>query len=514
MTTPDEAARAADFETAKAIIESEDIFALVAETMAGQGFAGDLRQVELLYAIFTSRLMARPMCAFIKAPSSSGKSWLLNRTLELFPEHSYEMKSGVSPKAIAYGSTDLRHKILAIQEASGLNGKEGNMLVRTLISEGQVRWEVAGRNRYGFTTQEVVRPGPIAFVMTTTHNLLHREDETRALSILVEDTPRHTRDVIKSIALRYGGEPPAASFDKAPWHAYQRWLESGSCEVAVPYAAALGERFWAHINRSKRDFEQLMTAVGVSAVMHQARRERDATGRIIASYDDYAMARRFLDKPINEASGSMIPPSVRETVQALLDHGGVKDPNVSRHDAPGLSMQDLALSLGGIDKSSVSRRVAKAIDLGLVADLGRGNGFPSQLVVVHPLPDDWDVLPPADVIQEAMESGLITMEDYARRRQEREQEKAKAEEAAASEAAAPAPESVDAASDAPGTPGPAPLPAPEPTAPPQAIPEIIANAPQPDEPDGGYHGRRAITAYRAAIEQIQQSPDTGTPAQR
>src|SRR5215469_6362347 len=149
--------REAFAEAAQPIIHAEDVWALVVETMRARGHAGDARHVELLYAIFTSRLLKRPMCAFLKAPSSSGKSWLLNRTIELFPPDSYEIKSGFSPKAIAYGSADLRHKILAVQEASGLNGREGNMLVRTLISEGLIRWEAAGRQRGGFTTRTVTR---------------------------------------------------------------------------------------------------------------------------------------------------------------------------------------------------------------------------------------------------------------------------------------------------------------------------------------------------------------------
>lgn len=192
--TPD--AQPADREATASIADCPDIFALAAETMARRGYAGDPTHVELLYAIFTSRLLPRPMCAFLKAPSSSGKSWLLNRTLELFPEDAYEIKSGFTPKAIAYGRSDLRHRVLAIQEASGMQGREGNLLVRTLISEGLIRWEVAGRERDGFATREVVRPGPIAFVMTTTHNFLHGEDETRALSIQVDDTTAHTRRVL------------------------------------------------------------------------------------------------------------------------------------------------------------------------------------------------------------------------------------------------------------------------------------------------------------------------------
>ena len=302
---------------AKPVLDRPDIFAAVAETMAERGYAGDPAHVELLYAIFTSRLLDRPMCAFLKAPSSSGKSWLLNRTLALFPSESYELKSGITPKAIAYGRSDLQHRILAIQEASGLQGREGNMLVRTLISEGLVRWEVAGRGYDGFTTREIERPGPIAFVMTTTHNVLHREDETRALSIQVDDTAAHTRRVLDSIADRYSGMASPDEVNVAPWHAYQRWLAAGPCQAVIPFASEIARHYWAQANRSKRDFEQVLTAIGTSALMHQTRRATDECGSIIATLDDYAMARRFLLKVLGEASGAAVPATVRETFQAI-----------------------------------------------------------------------------------------------------------------------------------------------------------------------------------------------------
>src|SRR5258708_33886301 len=100
MVTMDQPARAQTFELAKPIIERPNVFDAVVEIMAGRGFVGDPRQLELLDAVFASRLLHRPMGAFIKAPSSSAKSWLLNPTLEMFPEESYVGRRGLPPKAI------------------------------------------------------------------------------------------------------------------------------------------------------------------------------------------------------------------------------------------------------------------------------------------------------------------------------------------------------------------------------------------------------------------------------
>ena len=492
--------RNALFAAARTIIECPDVWALAVETMTQRGFAGDARHVELLYAIFTSRLLPRPMCAFLKAPSSSGKSWLLNRTLELFPPEAYEVKSGFSPKAIAYGRSDLRHKILAVQEASGLNGREGNMLVRTLISEGQVRWEVAGRQRHGFATREVVRPGPIAFVLTTTHDALHTEDETRALSIQVEDTKQQTRAVIRNIGRNFAGAARPQAVDLAPWHAYQRWLDAGAKETVIPFGESLGALFAIRANRSKRDFEQVLTATAVSALLHQAQRERDQDGRVVAAMADYEHARRFLTKPLNEASGSAVPRGVREVVEQLLSqHGNPVLPYVDRTLPPGLSVDQLALRMG-VDQSVASRRVAQAKARGLVADFGGGRSRPARLIVVHPLPDDWDVLPSADYVEKEMRGELPKPVERRPEAEGEEEEMQAGVDAAAAgevEAATEAARPCDADASSSVVTAARPV-AGQAAQSPQPVPPIIANAPRPDQPDGGYRSRRTINEFRTA----------------
>ena len=426
-----------------AIAENPNIYAAVVEAMRRRGFAGDDRHVEVLYTIFTSRLLQRPMCTFIKAPSSAGKSWLLNRTLEMFPSDTYEVRSGFSPKAIAYGNSDLRHKILVVQEASGLNGREGNMLVRTLISEGQIRWETTRGTGSSAYADEVKREGPIAFVMTTTHQSMHHEDETRALSLLMDDTWQHTRGVIEQIAKRFAGAVTTDSIDLGPWHAYQRWLAMGPREVVIPFAPALSRLFALRVRRAKRDFEQLLTAIAVSALMHQLQRQRDEAGRVVALINDYVHARRFLDRPLNEACGSAVPPGVRELVNHLMEHSAPVDPYA--RDLPrGLDLNELATKMN-VDKSVAQRRAKKAQELGLAVDLGGGRGRPCRLLPVQTMKSDWNVLPDPRQVEAEM-NGMA----------------------------------------------------------PPPLPAIIANAPNPDAPDGGYHRRRQVTPFRQAMEELRK----------
>ena len=48
----------------------------------------------------------------------------------------------MSEKALAYFSQPLKNRVLLISEAAGMSGGEGAYFLRSLLSEGHVRYEV------------------------------------------------------------------------------------------------------------------------------------------------------------------------------------------------------------------------------------------------------------------------------------------------------------------------------------------------------------------------------------
>ena len=70
-----------------ALAREPDVLALVAHTLANAGVAGETRVVKLLYLVVVSRLPApAPSRRWSKGPSSGGKSYTVERVLDLFPE--------------------------------------------------------------------------------------------------------------------------------------------------------------------------------------------------------------------------------------------------------------------------------------------------------------------------------------------------------------------------------------------------------------------------------------------
>jgi hypothetical protein len=77
------ASRCADLVTAPDILER------FAADLEAAGFAGGTREAKLLYLVATSRLLAKPISAAVKGPSSAGKSFLVKKVLEFFPAPAY-----------------------------------------------------------------------------------------------------------------------------------------------------------------------------------------------------------------------------------------------------------------------------------------------------------------------------------------------------------------------------------------------------------------------------------------
>jgi hypothetical protein len=96
---------------------------------------------------------------------------------------------------------------------------------------------------------------------------------------------------------------------------------------------------------------------------------------------------------VAEGAEVTIKPEVRETIRAVQDlldresKGDSEDDNINS-----VKQADLRKALK-LDKSVVSRRVAAALDAGLLRNLEERKGRPAKLVLGDPLPDEIELLP-------------------------------------------------------------------------------------------------------------------------
>ena len=127
--------------------------------------------------------------------------------LEFFPPRKTSSLSPPMPseKALLYHEGDFCHKILSMAEANGFQEQElQDLLLRELMSEGKLTYPVVQKINGQLVTTIITKRGPVCFMVTTTKAALHPENETRMLSLEIDDSEEQTRRVLKKLAQTTG----------------------------------------------------------------------------------------------------------------------------------------------------------------------------------------------------------------------------------------------------------------------------------------------------------------------
>lgn len=384
---------AAAWEACADLARTPHILDRVADALEARGMAGERRNLQLLYLIVTSRVLNRPISASVKGPSSAGKSYTTEQVLNFFPESAYYALSGMSERALVYDDEPLQHRYLVIYEAAGLTGDFASYLVRSLLSEGKIRYVTVEKTSEGMRPKTIERDGPTGLLVTTTAVHLHPENETRMLSIPATDSQDQTRRIMLSIA-----NPSTDLFDLTAWHALQRWIDHADHDVTIPYATQLATMIPPIAVRLRRDFGLILSLIRTHAILHRATRDRDDAGRIVATPIDYEVVHGLVEDLVSSGIEASVPATVRETV-AMVGKLLGSQPNQSLigrlRDDPGsktVSVTEIAKALD-LDKSATSRRVKVAIDSGYLRNDEQKRGRPARIALGEPLPEDQELLP-------------------------------------------------------------------------------------------------------------------------
>ncbi len=333
------------WEECRELAEIPDILAELVADLERCRLVGEKRNAKLLYLALTSRLLDKIVSVVVKGPSSAGKNYLVKKVMGYFPDSACWFFSGMSEKTLFYTEEPLSHRHIVIAEAAGVGGEFQDYVIRTLLSEGFLEYEFVEKTPQGMRSRRLRKEGPTGFVTTTTRDRLFWENETRYLSLTVEDTREQTRRVFRATAEENAVEP-----DLGRWLALQAWLEGSERRVTVPYAPELADKMSDVAVRLRRDFSVVLSLV-------------EAT----------------------------VTPVVRETVEAvekLLRDGDTEE----------VTNQQVADTLN-IDKAAASRRVGAALNRGYLNNLEERKGRPSRLVLGESMPEDEQVLPAPEEIR-------------------------------------------------------------------------------------------------------------------
>ena len=363
------------------------------------GVVGSVDYFQILLLAMITRLSTTPVSIVIKGSATAGKSFTLDTVLRYTPSDAYEFYSGMSEKAIIYSKRSLRHKMLCIGEYAGLQSDKGNQWIRQLLTEGRIRYSVTGEdNGDGRDAPEIIKEGPTGLIVTTTAMELYHEDETRVISLHIQDSAEQTAAVLRAQALKAQGIAGAEP-NTAPWIALHEWIAAGNTQVEAPFFLDLAERVDPTKGRMRRDFPKVLEMVKAHALLHQANRQTNEAGAVIATLADYDAVYALLATPLAEGHTDKLEPGVNDIVAAV----SVLSSHPEHH--AGVPQNAIVAYLAGegavaqVDKSTVSRRVQKALALGYLAAPSAKPGSGQKLQIGHPRGTVRQVLPHPDTLR-------------------------------------------------------------------------------------------------------------------
>ncbi len=288
---------------ARAMLESPDLMEMIADDIVIVGVAGEGELAMTLYLLGTSRLLVKPVCGVVQGSTSSGKSYIIERVADFFPPEATFRITQMTPKALFYlPPGNLKHRWVVAGERSRREDKhtaEVTRALREVISTGQLHMMVPRKSGEGYVTEVISQDGPIAYTESTTLTQIFDEDANRMLMLRTDEHVTQTQRVIDELGRDYSSSSAKAERDRVitKHHAAQRMLKQRN--VVIPFAGELSRRFPPDRVEARRGFPQSMSMIQAVCLLHQFQRETDEHGNLVATRDDYRIARQLLLKPMD-----------------------------------------------------------------------------------------------------------------------------------------------------------------------------------------------------------------------
>lgn len=272
------------------LLESPYFFRDLLSAFRRTGLVGEKRNALVVYVVATSRLLSKPLCLFIKGPSGVGKNFLGDAVLRFLPSSEVQHLTSASTRSWNYLDDRLEHKTVYVKERNETAGPVHP--TRLLISERELVHIVTVKKHGRFVSERRVTKGPIASISTTTQDRVEMDDETRHISVWLDETPKQTAKIMAAaIDQQDGLEAP----EMKVWHEVQRLIKKraalriefpGWFKNLVPYARS--DNLWA-----RRYFTAFLQACRTVALTRSFHREQGTAVKskraIVVRFIDFAV---------------------------------------------------------------------------------------------------------------------------------------------------------------------------------------------------------------------------------
>lgn len=315
------------------------------------GVAGERKNIGITLLTIDSRLLSlkndKPENLGLKnsGHQGSGKSNTMMRSLKIYPETAYYILSNVSSKGLLMMEDKLKYKAVIFSEGKAFETRGKNdpgqaYAVRSLLSEGVFKYQRPTKTPEGWQTEHLRLEGPISVLTTTIKENLEQQLDDRILTVHTDTSPQQTVKVIEQLAADAAGIDN--DIDEKILQTWQCFHDSlGPDQVIVPFAQDLVNNLPKNAPvGARRAFTRVLSAIKTFTVLYQAQRETDEHGRLVAEYEDYAMAYQLMETSFAESLKGKTTKTTDErlklieaekvmTSKALSKKTGVSLPSIS-----------------------------------------------------------------------------------------------------------------------------------------------------------------------------------------
>jgi hypothetical protein len=307
----------------------------------------------------------------VKGPTSSGKSTLVECAIRLFPPSCIVERAGLSGKALVHGKGSLAGKILFLNEYRC--GKDAQQFTRLIQSQGQIKHEYTTIRGGQRGTKTVQRVGMPVVLSTTTDEKVFADDETRFLSVFVDESPEQNRRIV----LARSRKPRKSDCVDLPlWQKAMSLVKykKGDFEHPPKCLEYVAKNLPPDKVRVRRDWDRFLNFCSAVARV----RAFDSQKPVDISFEDYCIAYRILE------------PVFASTLHNLRSQEcflGNAVSTLSRRHKRAVTVQEIAKELGWKEalvykqlKAAVRKRLVKyesgtrERNVKRVLPIGRGTG--------------------------------------------------------------------------------------------------------------------------------------------
>jgi len=306
-------------EEALRFLTNPKLFNEILDDLETAGITGEEMNKLLCYISAVSRKMEEPLSILIRSRSAAGKSTLQDGILSLLPEEDYIQYTRITDQALFYKEEDsLVHKLLAIEEAAGMNGAAYS--IRAIQSSKHLT--VAATSKDPITgkmkTEEYKVKGPVSIFLTTTEVSLDEEMESRFLTVTIDESSKMTsmihekqryQDTLAGYLAKKTKDKIITKHQNA-----QRLLTT--LPVINPYSPYLTYNKDSLFTR--RDNQKYLNLIKAICFLHQHQREKKTLnhdGQVLdyieVTFDDIDRANKIANEVLGKSLDDLTAPARR-----------------------------------------------------------------------------------------------------------------------------------------------------------------------------------------------------------